>query len=239
MAGSLTSPRLRVFGFALFVLSVAGRSHSVEPPESGDPASHEPASTADATRLARGGAGVRVGQWNVRNLHEAADASYATSAHFEGYAQKGLDAHLVIETSLGLWIRKQEAVGEDAFGDTSRESITSYLVPAFTGVKMYPITRPGSAFEPYLGAGLGFVLGIDDRSVHASGLLSAGSGSGTSFVTGFGFRGGLGAEWMFADAFGLAAGARYEWLRFGEDLGGERTFEGLGINGGLVYRFQY
>src|SRR5690606_30854188 len=112
-------------------------------------------------------------------------------------------------------------------------------LPLFTALKLYPFTRPDDAFEPFISAGVGLALGIDDRTTTSSDLLGLGAGSGTAMLTGFGFRGGAGVEWRFSQAFGLSASGRYQWIRFGGELGGERTFKGPAFEAGLTYRFQY
>ena len=81
--------------------------------------------------------------------------------------------------------------------------------------------------------GVGFALGVEDQADNAIG------GSGTSLVTGFGFRGGAGIELHLCDAFGLAASGKYQWIRFGEEIDSKDTFKGLGLEGGITYRFQF
>ena len=110
-------------------------------------------------------------------------------------------------------------------------------MPMFTSLKVYPITRPEKRFEPYLDAGVGAAIGIDDREGVVGGL--PGETDGTSASLGFGFKGGLGVEWRFSRAFGLSLDGRYQWIRFGDEVGGDRSFQGLGFGAGLTYRFQY
>lgn len=182
----------------------------------------------------RQGAGLRGGAWWVQDLPEVSDAEYSQTPAFEGYFQKGLDLHLAIETTLGLWRRSQELEETGTLG-TTRQEVQSYVVPSFTSIKLYPFTRPNAGAEPYVSGGIGIALGIDDRS--GEDLL--GVGSGTALTTGFGFKAGLGLDWRFSRAFGLTAGGRYTWLRFSEELGGARTYRGFGLDLGLTYRFQY
>ena len=193
----------------------------------------------EAVKLQRRGAGLRVGVWDVQGLAKVDGAEYSQSPAFEAYFQKGLDTHLVIESGLGLWRRTQHVQESGSFGSSSSEQIKSYILPAFSAIKVYPLTRPETPLEPYVDAGIGFVLGIDDREVSNGGLLGAGTDAGTKFGTGYGFKAGSGLEWKFSRAFGLNAGASYQWIQFTQDLGGARTFKGLRFNGGLTYRFQY
>ncbi|TMQ67463.1 MAG: hypothetical protein E6K78_05020 [Candidatus Eisenbacteria bacterium] len=55
----------------------------------------------------------------------------------------------------------------------------------------------------------------------------------------FGLKAGVGTDWRLGQAFGLTLGGRYQWTEFGEDVGGQRIFNGLGADLGLTYRFQY
>jgi hypothetical protein len=194
----------------------------------------------DRAKAARGGAGLRVGAWAVRDLTKVDGSRHSKSPNYEGYFQKGLDLHLVVESTLGLWRWVQEIEEEGgALSSGRREAITTYLVPAFSGIKFYPVTRPGNSLEPYARAAVGLALGIEDFESSGAGPLGSSAGSGTSFATGFGFHGGLGLDWVFSRAFGLTAGGRYQWLRFSQAVGRERTYKGLGLDVGLTYRFRY
>lgn len=191
-----------------------------------------------AAKRARMGAGLRAGAWLVQDLATPSGVDESASPAFVGAYQKGLDRHLVIESTVGLWRRSLEATTTGPLGGTTTEHVTSYLLPLLTSIKLYPLTGPERPFEPYLAGGVGFALAIDDRET-SGGDLNLGVGSGTSLLTGFGFTLGTGAEWRFSNAFGLAGGGRYQWLKFGEEVGGVRTFRGVIVDAGLTYRFQY
>lgn len=193
----------------------------------------------ETIQLERSGGGLRVGMWDVQDLNKVEGADYSRTPAFEGYFQKGLDAHLVLESSFGFWKRSQRIQESGSFGSSSTEEIQSYVLPVFSAIKLYPFTRPRTPLEPYLDAGLGLALGIDDREVTSDGLLGAGTDSGMSFLTGFGFKTGAGLQWMFTNTLGLDLDGRYQWIRFSDELGGMRTFKGFGINGGLAYGFRY
>ena len=191
-----------------------------------------------AARLARRGAGVQVGVWQVRGLQEPSGVTHAASPLVEGYFRKGLDRHLALETTVSFWRRTQTARQSGGLlGGESEERIASYIIPQLTSLKLYPFTEPGQRAEPYLVGGAGFALGIDDRESSAGGAF--GTASGTAMTMGFGLKGGAGVEWRFSRAFGVSAGARYQWFRFLQELGGDRTFGGFGVDGGLTYRFQF
>lgn len=191
-------------------------------------------------RLARRGAGLRGGAWEVRGLTETGGVEYATTPAFEGFFQKGLDKHLAWENSIGFWRRSQTVPGTSGLGGRSEERINVYVVPTFTALKLFPFTTPAHRLEPYFEGGAGFGLGIEDRETSgAGGLLGGGGSNGTQIVPGFGFKGGAGVDLRFSRAFGVTLGARYQWMKFFQDLGGERTYGGLGYDAGLIYRFQY
>jgi hypothetical protein len=192
-------------------------------------------------RLARRGGGVRVGAWDVRGLEAPSGASVSTTPAFEGYVRRGLDLHLAIEHSVALWRRTQRVTQSSTgpLGGTTESTSTleTYIVPQYTSIAFFPVTRPEHRVEPYVKAGAGFALGVDDRNGNGDGLFS--SSAGTSLVPGYGVTGGTGLEWRLTDALGLAAAGRYQWIRFFQELSGRRTFEGFGAEFGMTYRFQF
>ncbi|HUF27229.1 MAG TPA: hypothetical protein VMM18_09655 [Gemmatimonadaceae bacterium] len=191
-------------------------------------------------RMQRRGAGMHVGFWSVRGLREVSGAEYSATPLFEGYFQRGLDRHLAMQSSVSIWRRSQELESEGGIiGSGTRETVDSWVVPMFTALRFFPFTTPAQRLEPYVEGGVGLALGIDDRETTAGGGLGFGAQSGISTVVGFGLKGGLGFEWRFSRPLGLAAGGRYQWVRFTEDLGGERIYRGFGAELGLTYRFQF
>jgi hypothetical protein len=182
-------------------------------------------------RLARQGAGLRAGVWQVKEL-----ATGDESAPFvEGYFQRGLDLHLVMESSAGVWRNQQTLRRTGTLGGTTEEEISTYIVPLLTSIKFLP-TKPGAAVEPFIIAGIGFALGIGE-SAGTGGLLA--SGGGTQMMTGFGAKGGAGVELKLGNAFGATVSGRYQWIKLQENLGSDDTYRGLGFEAGLRYRFQY
>jgi hypothetical protein len=184
-------------------------------------------------RRQRAGAGIRLGSWQVTGLAEVDGATYSTMPAFEGYWQRGLDRHLVIESGFGLWRRSQKTTG------TTSEDIGSYVIPLLTSVKLYPTTGPEVSLEPFVSAGAGFTIGIDDRNTTTGGLLGGGVSGGTVIIAGVGLKGEAGVEYRFSRAFGLSLTGGYQWVRFFEEVGGERTYKGFVVFGGMTYRFQY
>ena len=190
-------------------------------------------------RLERRSAGVQVGAWHVSGLGKSDGVSSSETPLLGGYFRKGLDRHLALETAVAFWRRTQTArQSGDLLSGGGEERVTSYVVPQFTSLTLFPLTQPSQRVEPYVSGGVGFALGIDDRETVAGGPLGGG-GSGTAMTAGFGFRGGTGVEWRFSKAFGLSAGGQYHWIHFLQELGGERTFRGFAVTGGVTYRFQY
>jgi len=189
-------------------------------------------------KRARGGAGIRVGTWLVRDLEVPPSGSSSESASLEGWFQKGLDLHLALESTVGFWQRSQSSTESGSLGAETRREQQTYLVPTLTALKIYPATRPSSPIEPYVAAGIGVVLGIDREQVSSTDPLVP-SGELTTFHTGLGIQTGAGIDWNSGSAFGMTLGGRYQWATFGEDVRGKRLYRGPGVNVGLTYRFRY
>lgn len=187
-----------------------------------------------AVRRLRSGAGLRAGVWSVTGLSKASGATYSSWPALEGYWRRGVDRHLVIETGVGVWRRSQRASSS-----AGNESVDAYVIPLMTAVRLFPTTGPEQPLEPYLTAGAGFTLGVEDASTVSGGLLGGSSSGGPLLILGFGLKGGAGIEYRLGSAFGLTVGAGYQFVRFFDYVGGERTYQGLQVLGGLTYRFQY
>jgi hypothetical protein len=186
------------------------------------------AAADSAAMRARSSVGIRAGTWAV-SVQQVVSAS--RSPHIEVYYQRGIDAHLALENSLAVW-RVKTTITQGTPVPT--EIVTrTYIAPLLTSLKLYPLSRPGDALEPYAIAGVGFVFGVQDESESAIG------GGGTTVVTGFGFRSGLGLEMRLGGALGVAAAGKYQWVHFGEELVNMETFSGLGLEGGLTYRLHF
>ncbi len=192
-------------------------------------------------RLARRGAGLRVGGWIVGTPDVADQVESSSSPYFGGYFQKGLDRHLAWVNNVGLWKRTQRFESSGGLtGGTTTEKIDSYVVPLFTALKFHPLTGPERPVQPFLDGGAGFALGIESRTTEQTGGVSVGgTSSGTRTNVGFGFQFGTGVDWWLGRMFGLSTQVRYQWVRFTQDLGGESTFDGVAFDAGLTYRFQY
>jgi hypothetical protein len=182
---------------------------------------------AQADASTRRGAGIRVGAWRVKNP-DADLTTYSHSPHVEAYFQRGLDDRLALESTVGFWRRTSRTI-EIVTGNVI--TTNTYILPLFTTLKVFPVTRPDQPVEPFILAGGGFALGIDEVSENAIG------GGGTSIATGFGTRAGAGIDYHVNDVFGLTVSGRYQLIGYGENLGGAETYKGFGFEGGLTYRF--
>jgi opacity protein-like surface antigen len=183
-------------------------------------------------RTARRSTGMRVGSWHVE-LPATDTTPERVSPHFEAYLQRGLDRHLGIENSLGVWRRVTQEVQALPLGGERIVETKSYIVPVMTSLKFYPITDPWDFFDPYITGGVGVALGIVHEAENAIG------GGGTSIATGFALRTGIGLEIHVTSMLGLVANGRYQWTRFSKDLGSRDVFNGAGLDGGITYRFRF
>jgi hypothetical protein len=181
-------------------------------------------------RLARRGAGFRAGAWFVEiDVDHVASRSPA----FEGYFQRGLDRRVALESSVGVWWVTTITEQTLPIGGTQTVETESYVIPLLSSLKFFPFTDVSDDIEPYLLGGIGFALGLEREAENAIGS------SGTSIVTGIGFRGGAGIELHLTTTVGFAAGVKYQWIRLSEEMIGKESFSGLGLEGGITYRFQF
>lgn len=221
-----------LLAIALMAGVAAGRAAAQESSGNGSGSKDTMEAHVHAVQRARQGAGLRVGMWESPAPAPTGTQVSSTPA-FEGYWQKGLDRHLVLETGIGVWARN---VNDPASGN--RDAI--YLVPMTTALKMFPFTGPEANLEPFLTGGAGFTLGIDDQTTGGSGGLLGTPGSNQTLMTfGFTLRGSGGLEWHMSRAFGLQAGVGYQYTKMFEDIAGGRDFKGLQVGAGLTYRFQF
>lgn len=191
-------------------------------------------------RLARKAAGITVGPWELRGIEPPSGVDVSTLPMFYGFMRKGLDARLALENGIGVWRREQTTPATGGLGGTSGETVQSWVVAQTTAIRFYPMTDAGARFEPWVLGGAGFTLGIDDRETEGGGVLGGSTGaSGVGLVPGFSLQGGVGTEWWFSESLALNIGARYQWTRFLEDFGGERTYQGPAYEAGLTYKFRY
>lgn len=203
------------------------------------PDSAESAAEAKA-RMARRGAGLTLGSWQLRGIEPPSGVEVSTMPMFSGWLRKGLDARLALENGVSVWRRVQRVPPSGGLGGTAGEEVQSWIIAQTAAIRFFPFTDAGASFEPYVLGGAGFTLGIDDRDTDGGGILGgAAGGSGVAMVPAVSLQGGAGVEYRFGASFGLALGGRYQWTRFFEDFGGERTYQGPVYELGIAYKFRY
>lgn len=191
-------------------------------------------------RLARSAAGIVVGPWDLRGIEPPSGVQVSTLPMFTFFLRKGLDARLALENGVSVWRRVQETPATGGFGGSPAEEVQSWVVAQTTAVRFFPATDAGAKVEPWLLGGAGFTLGIDDRETSGGGVLGGSSGgAGVAIVPGVSLQGGAGVEWWFSETLALNVGARYQWTRFLQDFGGERTYQGPAYEVGFTYKFRY
>ena len=210
---------------ALSAILIVTASANAQAPAPSDTAAKTP-DVVKRAQLARRGGGLRVGPWHLNGQQPSATS---TIPDVEGYVRTGLDLHLVLENSVGVWRQRQSVSGSGGLLGTSGSVTDAYIVPQFTSIVFYPMTAPNDRIEPFLRGGIGFALGIQDPQ----------SGGGISFTPGFGLTSGVGVEWRMTDALGFAVSTRYQWIRFFQQFGPQQTYQGPVVEAGLTYRFQY
>jgi hypothetical protein len=191
-------------------------------------------------RQARKGAGVLVGQWDLRGIEAPAGVDVTTLPMITLFFRKGLDKRIAMENGVGVWRRVQSIPPTGGLGGSPGEEVQSWVVAQTTSLRIHPFTDAGARFEPWVLGGAGVTLGIDDRETEGGGILGGATGtSGVAIVPGFSLQGGAGVELRLGESFGLVGGARYQWTRFLQDFGGERTYQGPVYEVGLTYKFRY
>jgi hypothetical protein len=190
----------------------------------------------ETARLARKSAGVLISTWGLLDSPATGATTADDSPLGIGYFRKGIDKHLAVETTVGVWRRVVTTPASGGLGGSSGGKTTALLLPQFTSLKLFPFTTPDMPLEPFISAGVGFTLGFQSSS-GSGGLLGGGGGSG--MIAGVGGNGGAGVEWRFSPAFGLTAGGHYTYIQFFDNLAGEKLYRGTGATLGMTYRFQY
>ncbi len=218
---------IRTVAGAVVVLALStGIAHSLR-------AQSDTSETALERRVKRqrSGAGVRAALWTVPTIGTSANSSWPM---LEGYFQKGLDQHLVMETSGGVWVR---SLGSGS----GAEKLVA--VPLLTQIKLYPFTTTAQNVEPFISGGLGVTLGFDlNAGAGGGGLLGGGSGGGTQTTFGIGVKGAGGVEYRLGQAFGIAGFAGYQYIYFLNPItstGNTSSLAGVLAGVGLTYRYQF
>src|SRR5690349_10260671 len=172
----------------------------------------------EKARMARKGAGLIVGTWSLVDDPASGTTTTDDAPFFlEGYVRKGLDKHVALETTLGIWRRVISDPGTGGPFGSAGGKTTVLLLPNMTSIRLFPFTTPENKFEPYISAGAGFTIGVVSES--GGGGLVGGSGGVSGLTAGVGGRLMAGVEWRLGDAFGLTAGGHYTYIQFFDKLG--------------------
>ena len=175
----------------------------------------------------RRGVGIRAGSWNV-DVPEAQNPR--STPNFELYLERSLDPKLSVENSVSFWrVTTTEPVSLPPSADVETRS---YIIPLLLSLKYYPL-GPIEGAVPFLLGSAGLAFGVEDEGENAIG------GGGSSVVTGFGVRWAAGVEIGIVGRFGVTGSVRYQWLHFGGPVGSTDTYSGVGVEGGVTYRFQF
>ena len=184
------------------------------------------------TQRARNGAGVLVSTWQP---DEPTGFLNSETPAFQAYLQKGLDQHLAWENTLGYWQRTSKWSDTQPLVGTTNHELETYLVPTITALRLYPFDLPTTAIEPFVSAGVGPVLGVQQNKT-TGGLSPVNE---TTMHAGLGVRAGAGVVLHASEAFGITAGGHFESASFGTDMVGNKLYQAWGVDLGLAYRFQY
>jgi len=218
----ISTSRLSTLALTLALTAASTAAYAADPTDE----------VVSGAQRARGGAGLQVSSWQP---DAPAGLSHSETAAFQGYLQKGLDMHLAWENTLGYWQRTTSWSETQPLIGTTNHQLQTHLVPMVTALRVYPLTKPGFPVEPFMSAGVGPVLGIQQQ--RTTGGLTP--GNTTSMLTGLGVRAGAGVDLRAGPAFGITVGGHFESASFGQDMVGDRLYQGWGVDAGLSYRFQY
>ncbi len=219
---SASTSRVLKLSVVLALFAGVSAAHAGEPTDA----------VAAQSQRARNGAGLQISSWQP---DEPAGYRNSESIALQGYLQKGLDQHLAWENTLGYWRRTSSWTESQPIVGTTNRELQTHLVPTLTSLRLYPFTTSANPVEPYVSAGLGAVLGLQQQK--ASGSLSP--AEATSMHAGLGLRAGVGVNVRASEAFGFTAGGHFESASFSQEMAGDRLYKGWGVDLGLAYRFQY
>ncbi|HVH39290.1 MAG TPA: hypothetical protein VM764_04625 [Gemmatimonadaceae bacterium] len=231
---------LRPFALVCYVLAACIAS-STATAQSATSKKPDAESEAEArARMARRGAGIVIGDWQLRGIEPPSGVEVSTMPMFAGWLRKGLDDRLSLENGIGVWRRVQNSPATGGLGGSPAEEVQSWVVAQTTALRFFPFTDAGARFEPWVLGGAGFTLGIDDRETSGGGVLGGSAGgAGMQMVPAVSLQGGTGVELRLGESYGVTGGMRYQWTRFFGDFGGERTYQGPVYELGLTYKFRY
>ncbi|MGB7062413.1 MAG: hypothetical protein WBF13_08700 [Candidatus Zixiibacteriota bacterium] len=185
--------------------------------------------------------GVRMGFWNSVKATDVQAGpgeeilTKVTAPYGEFFGSVGLRKGFALEFSLGSNYR-----GETRYNDPYGyywKRVTIY--PMSGELKYYPLfSAERSKWQPYVGAGLGLVSGIENLRLggYAGPYVFVESGT-NSYLT-LGWHAGGGIDFVLSRHLVICANFKYRGVRFGDEVGGLKDFSGPEAAFGLAYVFK-
>lgn len=179
--------------------------------------------------------GVRIGFWSAPEAKNVETDLFweevpVTERYLELFLSSGLKKRFSREISLGLYWR-----GETELYDIDPKTRIKYtlyyhkvvLLPISLGFKFYPLSPvKNSRWHPYIGAGVGLVLGIEK-------YYSEYWGNYSNISPTFGWHVGGGIEFKLSQSIVIGADFKYRGVNFREEIGGLKDYSGPGATLGL------
>ena len=182
--------------------------------------------------------GVRMGFWNAVNASDVQAApgeeilSKVTAAYGEFFGSVGLTQGFALEFSLGSNYR-----GETRYNNPYGyywKRVTIY--PMSGQLTYFPLfSAEKSKWQPYLGAGIGVVSGVENLrlGVYADPYRRVGTGT-NSYLT-LGWHAGGGIDFVLSRHLVICADLKYRGVKFGDEVGGLKDYSGPEAAFGLAY----
>lgn len=182
--------------------------------------------------------GVRMGFWNAveaKNVQAAPGEeilSKVTAPYGEFFGSVGLTQGFALEFSLGSNYR-----GETRYNDPDGyywKRVTIY--PMSGQLNYFPLfSAEKSWWQPYVGAGIGLVSGVENLrlGVYADPYQRVGTGT-NSYLT-FGWHAGGGIDFVLTRHLVICADVKYRGVKFGDKVGGLKDFSGPEAAFGVAY----
>lgn len=182
--------------------------------------------------------GVRMGFWNsvkAKNVRAAPGEEIltkVTAPYGEFFGSAGLKKGFALEFSLGSNYR-----GETRYSDTNGyywKRVTIY--PISGQLTYYPLfSMERSRWQPYIGAGIGLVSGVENLRLGQYDRSFVFVESGTNSYLTFGWHAGGGMGFTLGRHFVICADFKYRGVRFGDKVGGLKDYSGPEAAFGLAY----
>ena len=182
--------------------------------------------------------GVRMGFWNAVNARDVQAApgeeilSKVTAPYGEFFGSVGLTRGFALEFSLGSNYR-----GETRYKDPHGyywKRVTVY--PISGQLNYYPLfSVKKSKWQPYVGAGIGMVSGVENLRLgeYAGPLVFVESGTNSYLTLGWQAGGGIG--FALSRHLVICADVKYRGVKFGDKVGGLKDFSGPEAAFGVAY----